>query len=417
MEPRDVRAARQSIARGQYDQASLALDRWLRAAPDAPEAHLLKGRVAAALGRLAEAADELKRAHALGQARDELAVLQALIASKAGRHAEAEPILRRAYDALRAPDKQLEEALAKVYLETYDLTRGSLVLDRWERDFPDDPKPYLWRAEVHSRAGSDPRAVEMDYREALRRAPSLARARLGLAEELRRAHRTAEAAVEYAAYLALKPNDAAAHLGAGRNLMEHGDEAAATRHLNRVIELDCKNAEPLKELAEAAARRGDWAGTLALVDRAIALDPFDVAMRQRRGVALVALGRAAEGKAEQAEADRLRKDLHHLQDVRSRLIASPHDRDIQLEVARWMFSHAHDQEGARWAQKILAERPDDPEASRLLADYHQRRGEAGLANFYRVHAQPGPRTSAAGAGAPVGEPGKTISAGPAGAPR
>ena len=39
---------------------------------------------------------------------------------------------------------------------------------------------------------------------------------------------------------------------------------------------------------------------------------------------------------------------------------------------------------ARWAQKVLAEQPDDPEASRLLAGYHEHRGETGLANFYRV---------------------------------
>ena len=59
-----------------------------------------------------------------------------------------------------------------------------------------------------------------------------------------------------------------------------------------------------------------------------------------------------------------------------------------------MFDHAHDQEGARWAEKILAERPDDPEASRLLADYHERRGEKGLANFYRLHAATDRRTAA-----------------------
>ena len=68
-------------------------------------------------------------------------------------------------------------------------------------------------------------------------------------------------------------------------------------------------------------------------------------------------------------------------------MASPHDRKSQREVARWMFDHAQDQEGARWAQRILDEWPDDPEASRLLAGYHERRGETALANFYRLHAQ------------------------------
>ena len=73
---------------------------------------------------------------------------------------------------------------------------------------------------------------------------------------------------------------------------------------------------------------------------------------------------------------------------KSWLITSPHDVKIQLEITHWLFDHAKDDEGARWALKILADRPNDPEASRLLAGYHDRRGETGLANFYRVHATP-----------------------------
>ena len=65
-----------------------------------------------------------------------------------------------------------------------------------------------------------------------------------------------------------------------------------------------------------------------------------------------------------------------------------------------MFDHAHDKEGARWALKILAERPDEPEASRLLAGYHERRGEIGLANFYRMHASAGSEPPTPGREAP-----------------
>ena len=108
--------------------------------------------------------------------------------------------------------------------------------------------------------------------------------------------------------------------------------------------------------------------------------------RHSRGLTLSRLGRIDQGRAEQAAATRLRDDLNRLNAARARLVDSPRDWKSQLEVARWLFAHAHDDEGARWAQKVLTERPDDPEASRLLAAYHQGRGETGLANFYRVHA-------------------------------
>jgi tetratricopeptide (TPR) repeat protein len=397
-EPRDALEARRAVADGRYDDAGRALTRWLKAAPNAREAHFLKARVAAAMGRLPEAAAALHQARTLGLARDELVLLQALIASKAGRHVDALQTLSEAFAHQRVPDRQIDEALAKARLETYDLTRASTVLDRWAHDFPDDPKPHLWRAEVHSRTDGSAAAVEVDYREALRRDPSLARARLGLAEELGKAHRNAEAAVEYDVYFGLEPDDAVAHLGAGRNRMELGDETAAITHLKRAMALDAKNAEPLKELADVATRRGDWAEALALLDRAIVLDPYDVTARYSRCLALTRLGRADDARAEQAVAARLRKELDLLHEARSRLIASPHDRKSQLKIARWLFDHAHDQEGARWAEKILSERPDDAAASQMLADYHQRRGEKGLANFYRLRAAPGaePATAVGG---------------------
>ena len=94
--------------------------------------------------------------------------------------------------------------------------------------------------------------------------------------------------------------------------MEQGDLPAASCHLNRVIELDPKNADPYKELAEAASRRGEWTAALALLDRAIALDPFDVAVRNSRGLTLARLGRVDEARAEQAAAARLRSDLDSL---------------------------------------------------------------------------------------------------------
>jgi Flp pilus assembly protein TadD len=399
-EPLAARQARQAVAAGRYDDAERALARWLKAGADGGEAHLLKGRVAAGAGRLSEAVDELKQAQFRGTDPHGAALLRAIIASKAGRHSEARATLKEAYDAGPAPDRQVTEALAKTYLETFDLQGAAVVLDHWARDFPTDPKPYLWRAEIDRRTEGGAEAVQRDYREALRRDPSLAPAHLGLARELCKAHRNDDAAAEYDAYFALEPGDAAAHLGAGQNLLAQGNESGAIRQFQRALELDPSNAEVYRELAETAARHGDWPTTLAHLDRAVALDPCDVTLRYRRGLAFSRLGRADEARAEQETAANLRHDLDRLSAARRRLVDSPHDRESQLEIARWMFDHAQEQEGARWARKLLDERPDDPEASRLLAAYHARRGETALANFYGLHAQPSGPSSTAHAQAP-----------------
>jgi tetratricopeptide (TPR) repeat protein len=389
VEPAEEREARRAVREGRFDEAEASLARWRAAAPGSVEAVLLKGRVEAARNRPAEAAADLQLAMSLGGRLEDLVLLRALIAAKAGRHVEAEPALRRAFGEAREPDRQVDEALARVYLETYDLKRAADILDRWAADFPQDAKPHLWRAEIHGRDAAEADRLLDDYREALRRDPSLATARLGLAEALRKVHRNAEAAVAYEEYLAVRPDDATAHLGAGQNQAELGNEPAAARLLQRAIELDGKNATAHTELAQLCTRRGDTAAALEHLDRAIALEPYDVGVRYHRSLALARLGRTTEARAEQAFATRLRDDLDQLNKVRKRLVAAPGDRSSQLEVARWMFAHGHDQEGARWAEKILAERPLDPDASRMLADYHDRRGEKGLANGYRLNASGG----------------------------
>jgi hypothetical protein len=111
-------------------------------------------------------------------------------------------------------------------------------------------------------------------------------------------------------------------------------------------------------------------------------------MRYKRGIVLGKLDRHEEARKELAEADRLRADVQRLNKARSRLVGAPHDYECQITIARWWFEHGRADEGARWAHRVLADRPADPEASRLLADYHEGRGETGLANFHRLHATP-----------------------------
>jgi tetratricopeptide (TPR) repeat protein len=386
-EPIEARRVRKALAAGRFSEAREPLARWLKAQPDSAEAHLLGGRVALGLGDMAGAADELKRAGELGLPPSRLLLLQGLITARLGRHAEAEPVLRQAYTEANEPDPQLDEALARVYLETFDLNRAAAVLDRWAREAPADPRPWLWRAEADNRATGDPAKAIHDYSEALKRDPELGEARLGLADALRKAHRNEEAAAEYDAYLGRKPDSAAAHLGAGQNLMEKGDPAAATSHLERALALDPENAPVLKELAEADLRRGEFARALASLDRAIKLEPDDPAIRQRRVLALSRLGKPEEARTEQEAVRRVKADLDRLNKVRERLIKSPHDRGLQLDVARWMVDHGHGKEGARWAEKVLNDHPGDPEASGLLAAYYKSQGNPGLANFYRLQAR------------------------------
>jgi hypothetical protein len=55
------------------------------------------------------------------------------------------------------------------------------------------------------------------------------------------------------------------------------------------------------------------------------------------------------------------------------------------------MANGHEEEGLRWAELVVRERPDHAPTNRLLADYFDRRGQSGLANYYRLHASPSRR--------------------------
>ena len=40
----------------------------------------------------------------------------------------------------------------------------------------------------------------------------------------------------------------------------------------------------------------------------------------------------------------------------------------------------------RWTEKILREQPRHTKTNRLLADYYEKKGSHGLANFYQLQA-------------------------------
>src|SRR5690606_31141965 len=113
---------------------------------------------------------------------------------------------------------ELDEALARSYLETYQLRAAEAVIDRWLRISSGDPRPYLWRAEVGKRTAADPETLARDYRAALGIDPGNRTARLGLGEAFLELDRHDEALPLFETAVLANPDDAEARLGLGRAL-------------------------------------------------------------------------------------------------------------------------------------------------------------------------------------------------------
>jgi predicted Zn-dependent protease len=383
----DAEAVRRAVAARRYAEAGAPLRRWLEARPGSAEAHYHRARIALGQDRPTETIAAMEKARALGYPEPSLERLRGILLARASRFGEAEPLLRRAREADPRPDPELDEARARVYLETFRLAEAAAVLESWARIAPEDPKPYLWRVEIDRRTGARPEDLERDYRAALQRDPGRDEARFGLAEALAQANRHAEAAREFDAYLARKPDDPEGHLSAGNNALVLGDLDVAIRHFDRALALAPDDPRALMARAGLDLRRGDPSAALATLDRALRLDPYEPEVRHRRALALDQLGRRDEARAEREAAARLREDAARVEQIREGLVRAPNDRALQREAARWLVDHGHAEEGARWAKRVLAADPADPDMNRLLADHYRRLGNSGLANFYGAAAR------------------------------
>jgi Flp pilus assembly protein TadD len=195
-----------------------------------------------------------------------------------------------------------------------------------------------------------------------------------------------ESARLYAEYAARHPNDPSGHLGAAIAARAQGDAAGAALALDRALALAPDDTLALKERAHLDLTTGHPDDALRRLDRAVAADPFDPELRHLRSLALARLERRDEAAAERLRSERLRREHAEMAEMADRLIDRPTDNALRCRAARWMIDHGRAEEGVQWARMVLRDQPDHPEANRLLADYHRRRGELGLANFYQVHA-------------------------------
>jgi Flp pilus assembly protein TadD len=378
--------ARAEADAGRLEAAEVAIGRWLALRPDSAEAHFERARIALARGRGDVMTDAVREARRFGHDPAMLDRLEGLALARMGQADRAEPLLRQTLEADPAPDPEVARALTVIYLNSYRLDHAAAAIGRWLRDSPEDADAYGYRVELIRRTEAPPAELIPACREVLGRDPGRDDVRLVLADALRLNQQEAEAGREYRAFLERSPGDPSARFGLGCVLL-HESETAAREEFDRALAADPGHLGARKELAKLALRLGDPEEALRRADEAAKAAPFDAECRQLRAQALARLGRKEEARADQERADLLRREEREVLEVRQALLRDPSNHRLRLEVARWMVEHGQEVEGARWAELVLREDGDQPEAHRLLAEHFERAGEPGLANFHRMQSR------------------------------
>jgi predicted Zn-dependent protease len=379
-----ARLAREAVADHRSAEARKLIDEWAALSPRDGEPDYYRALLDIRTERPAEALDAMRKSIALGYPQEPLMILRAVLMSQAGIFDEAEPVLTRAFEHSADPKAEVAEGLSRIYLKTFRLAEANHVLDSWKKAAPEDPRPYLRRNEMDERIGSEPPILIRNYREALRRDPSLISARLGLAEKLREASLVDEAEAEYAMLLERDPKNIQGLVGAGRIALLKGDLQAATLRFEDALKLSPKDKVALRELGQIDLNSGRITQACARLKTAVEVDPYDPEVRFSYARALKIAGDEPRAAEEAAATDRLKKEQQYLIDLRQKLMQRPDDADLRCETAKWLIEHGHEKEGLEWTGLILRQRPGHPPTCRLLAEYHASRGNFGLANYYRV---------------------------------
>jgi hypothetical protein len=124
------------------------------------------------------------------------------------------------------------------------------------------------------------------------------------------------------------------------------------------------------------------------LDKAQAIDPYDLEISTSRGFVLNQLGRTDEMKLELARSKKLRAELDALLAAQSLLVRAPKDLNAQRTIMNWMFTHGKPGEGVRWGESILRDHPFEPSICEAMANHYSSTGQPGLANSYRSMARP-----------------------------
>lgn len=378
------RSVGSSLASRHFDEARERLDRWSSVRPSDGEPEYLRARIFVMEDRPVEALESLRRAIALGYPEEPAYQLRAVLQARAGQFDVAEPILRRAFEVSAEPRAEVAEGMARIFLETYRLSEAAHALERWMEAAPADPRPYLWRNKIDERLGAEPTVLIHNLREALERDPNLDEARLGLAEVLLKSHRVEEGEEEFAAFLARNPKSVAGNDGAGQVALLKGDLTTATQHFKTALSVDPGDAVALRELGLISLRVGDHAEAIAFLKKAVDVLPFDIEVRYTYARALKATGNDKASTEQNTIAQRLRDEQTHLDELRQALVQRPDDVELRYEAASWLLEHGHEKEALEWTSLILQRSPEHPRTCRLLAEYHAKNGNPGLANYYRM---------------------------------
>jgi predicted CXXCH cytochrome family protein len=257
----------------------------------------------------------------------------------AGRLAQAAEVLKRA--TLASPtDDQLLADLGNVYLRQGQIASArQTLLHALEIDPPlAQAENLLGLTELRTGDRAD---AEKRFRNAIVEEPDLAEAHSNLANALAGTSNYEEAAYEFQRAIWSDPNYGEAHHGYGLVLeLTHSyDEAVA--ELEQAARLNPQDSQTHGDLADLLAARGDLGGAAKEYERAIERNPSSAELRSSLGDVLAAQEKSAEAEQQFEKAIRLKPDLYEAH-LGLALVLAKEGKLVEARAHAQIASHSTD---------------------------------------------------------------------------
>jgi tetratricopeptide (TPR) repeat protein len=279
------------------------------------------------------------------------------------------------------------EALAREYLQTYQLQSVLECLNQWLELQPNALQALLWRAQVERVVSRFNMAID-DYEEALKLDPDCDEARLNLAEILVYVHKPMEAAVHFDYLADRQPGNVAVVLGQARCKEELGEIEESRKLFDRLVRVKPDDPQVLAESGKLLLNTGQLTEAEARLREALRLAPYEREALFSMYKCLEQQGKKAEAKKYLDESNRVEKELDEIKTITLQIMQMQFRKDAALrcKAARILMRNGQEKEGKRWLDDALRVDPQFAETYLLLADYFERAGQPDKASLYRRRA-------------------------------
>ncbi|MFG0333205.1 MAG: tetratricopeptide repeat protein [Maioricimonas sp. JB049] len=369
-ELRDAKAALESFA---------IAKRWQ---PDDPDVAFCLARASRKLGRMDDVRRHLRRAAMLGADPDRIRREETLAAAQSGQLAGTLPSLPELLVSSGDEADIVCEAFVEGLVMHHRFDDAAVLLDAWQRDFPNDPRPLAYRAAIQA-SGSNWETAWQYWQQALERAPQDTEYLRALAECSLERNRPQQALKHLAACERLAPE-----LGREpeflmlryRALRQEGQDVAAGWLLQQFENDRDAPLDIQLELARRDVESGRMAVAADRLERIVAQAPWNVAARSLLAVPLTQLGRGDEAAVHSQAVAELTQRQQGLQNLLDQVRDEPENAAVRLEVARLLIDCADPREAIPWLLSVIDLDPAQIEAHRRLARLYRRTGVSQLAD-------------------------------------